>query len=208
MAFHALRSLLGSLSLLVLSACATLQSTSAAPTQAFAPIATDLGGSSRVRYVTALAGEGEGFSTPRPSGPSVHASMPGMDHGAPSPAPSSHAGHAAPPPTAQAPSSHADHGAMPGHGPFGRPRTQTAQAAHVEGTGTVNSVDTTGHKVNLNHNPIPAIGWPAMTMDFAVALSVNLGTIKPGTRVSFMLQRGGDGMYVIHSIAPAGGGRP
>jgi hypothetical protein len=31
-----------------------------------------------------------------------------------------------------------------------------------------------------------------MTLDFAVALSVNLGTIKPGTRVSFMLQRGGE----------------
>jgi len=45
----------------------------------------------------------------------------------------------------------------------------------------------------------------ADTMDFAVAHSVDLTSLKPGTRVSFTLQRGGDGMYVIHSITPAGG---
>ncbi|MBI2741646.1 MAG: copper-binding protein [Rhodospirillales bacterium] len=84
---------------------------------------------------------------------------------------------------------------------------QVAQAAHVLGTGTVNSVDAAGHKVNLAHNAIPAIGWPAMTMDFAVAPSIDLGALKPGGRVNFMLQRGGDGMYVIHSITPAGGQR-
>lgn len=82
---------------------------------------------------------------------------------------------------------------------------QIVQAAHVEGNGTVDAVDIAGRKVNLNHNAIPAIGWPAMAMDFAVAPSVDLRTLKPGTRVNFMMQRGGDGMYVIQSITPAGG---
>jgi len=98
-----------------------------------------------------------------------------------------------------------DHSVMPGTNQAPPAAPQVAQAASVQGSGTVNSVDAAGHKVNLNHNAIPAIGWPAMTMDFAVAHSVDLTSLKPGTRVSFTLQRGGDGMYVIHSITPAGG---
>jgi copper binding protein CusF len=30
-------------------------------------------------------------------------------------------------------------------------------------TGTVNSVDPAQHKLNISHDPIPSIGWPAMT---------------------------------------------
>ncbi len=70
----------------------------------------------------------------------------------------------------------------------------------------VNSVDSSGRKINLSHNAIPAIGWPAMTMDFAVAPSVDLGTIKPGAHVNFTMQQGGNGMYVIQSVTPASGG--
>ena len=68
-------------------------------------------------------------------------------------------------------------------------------------------VDPTQHKVNLSHNPIPEIGWPAMTMDFPVAASVDLKSIKPGTRVNFTIEQGQGGMYEIRAIAPAGGGR-
>jgi Cu(I)/Ag(I) efflux system periplasmic protein CusF len=61
--------------------------------------------------------------------------------------------------------------------------------------------------VNLSHSPIPEIGWPAMTMDFPVAPSVDLKTIKAGTRVNFTIEQGQGGMYEIKAIAPAGGGR-
>ena len=74
-------------------------------------------------------------------------------------------------------------------------------------TGTINSVDPAQHKVNLSHNPIPEIGWPAMTMDFPVAPSVDLRALKPGTRVNFTIERGERGMYEIRAIGPAGGGR-
>jgi Cu(I)/Ag(I) efflux system protein CusF len=96
-----------------------------------------------------------------------------------------------------------DHGSMPGMNHA--PAPQVAQVPQVQGSGTVNAVDAAGHKVTLNHNPIPAIGWPAMTMDFAVAHAVDLGALKPGMRVTFTMQRGGDGMYVIQSLTPAGG---
>jgi Cu(I)/Ag(I) efflux system periplasmic protein CusF len=86
------------------------------------------------------------------------------------------------------------------------------QMAHAgqndaHGTGTVNAVDPTQHKINLSHRPIPEIGWPAMTMEFPVAPSIDLKTIKPGTRVNFTIEQGQGGMYEIRAIAPAGGGR-
>lgn len=74
----------------------------------------------------------------------------------------------------------------------------------VHATGTVNSVDATAHKVNITHQPIPQIGWPSMTMDFAVAPSVNLAGVRPGAKVNFSMMRQPDGMYAIQSIAPAG----
>jgi len=46
-----------------------------------------------------------------------------------------------------------------------------------------------------------------MTVDFAVAPSVDLRAVKPGTRINFTIERGEGGMYVIQSIKPAGGGK-
>ena len=83
---------------------------------------------------------------------------------------------------------------------------QMAHAGHndAHGTGTVNSVDPAQHKVNLSHNPIPEIGWPAMTMEFPVAPAIDLSAIKPGTRVNFTIEPQPDGMYEIRAITPAG----
>ena len=98
-----------------------------------------------------------------------------------------------------------------GHAPYPQHRSdmQMAHAGHndAHGTGTVNSVDPAQHKVNLSHNPIPEIGWPAMTMDFAVKLAVDLSAIKPGSRVNFTIEKGQGGMYEIQTITPAGGSR-
>ena len=105
--------------------------------------------------------------------------------------------------------------ALAGEG-HGRPRTAAASAemqmahaghGHPQGTGTVNSVDASGHKINLTHGPIPALGWPGMTMDFAVVPAVDLRTLKPGTRVDFTIEQGAGGTYEIQSVKPAGGGR-
>jgi Cu/Ag efflux protein CusF len=71
-------------------------------------------------------------------------------------------------------------------------------------SGTVNKVDAAQHKINVSHTPIPAIGWPAMTMEFSVAPSVDLSRIKPGSRVDFSIEKGKDGMYEIRSLQPVG----
>lgn len=37
----------------------------------------------------------------------------------------------------------------------------------VKGTGTVTAVDAKAGTMTLKHDPIPAAGWPAMTMSFS-----------------------------------------
>jgi Cu/Ag efflux protein CusF len=95
----------------------------------------------------------------------------------------------------------AGHGA--GHSPG--PVAQAA-GAKPAGVGTVNGVNAAKRTVNLSHEPIPSVGWPAMTMDLPVAPSVDLTAVKPGTRVTFTLARGADGLFLIDSIAPGPAG--
>ena len=94
---------------------------------------------------------------------------------------------------------------VPRHG--GEMQMAHAGQNDAHGTGTVNSVDPTQHKINLSHQPIPEIGWPAMTMEFPVAPSIDLKAIKPGTRVNFTIEQQPGGMYEIRAIAPAAGAR-
>jgi Cu/Ag efflux protein CusF len=95
----------------------------------------------------------------------------------------------------------AGHGA--GHSPG--PVAQAA-GAKPAGVGTVNGINAAKRTVNLSHEPIPSVGWPAMTMDLPVASSVDLTAVKPGTRVTFTLARGADGLFLIDSIAPGPAG--
>lgn len=92
---------------------------------------------------------------------------------------------------------------VPQHG--GEMQMAHAGQNDAHGTGTVNSVDPAQHKIHLSHQPIPEIGWPAMTMEFPVAPSVDLSELKPGTRVNFTIEKGQGGMYEIQTISPAGG---
>ncbi len=71
-------------------------------------------------------------------------------------------------------------------------------------TGKVNSLDGAGHTINISHQPIPSIGWPAMTMDFMAAPGVDLSWVKASSMVTFTLAKGPDGMWMIQSIKPAG----
>ena len=74
------------------------------------------------------------------------------------------------------------------------------------GTGTINAVDVASHKLNLSHGPIAELGWPAMTMEFSVAPSVDLRVLKPGMKVDFTIEQGQMGP-MIQSVTPVAGGR-
>jgi Cu/Ag efflux protein CusF len=196
---HAACALLAGASLLVLAGCANREPP---PETQTASAAVDLGSSTRIPRISGKFGEGEGYGAAAsmdheqmpgiqhgaarrrsPAAPMDHGSMPGMDHGAVK--------------TAK-PSVAIDHSTMD----HSATASQMAQAdqAQVKGIGTVNSVDAASRKVNLSHDAIPAIGWPAMRMDFTVAPSVDVAALKPGTQVDFAMTRANDGMYVIQSI--------
>ena len=76
-------------------------------------------------------------------------------------------------------------------------------ATSATATGTVESVNTQQRKIKLNHEPIPAFGWPAMSMEMAAAQSVDLTKVKPGAKVKFTLNKGADGTYTVQSLSPA-----
>jgi Cu(I)/Ag(I) efflux system membrane fusion protein len=86
------------------------------------------------------------------------------------------------------------------------PAPAPAQAAGIKVEGVINAVDLPGHKLNLNHAPIPALGWPAMTMDFSVAEAVSLKDLAPGMKVEFDLLQRDPVTYEITAVRVAGGG--
>jgi Cu(I)/Ag(I) efflux system protein CusF len=96
--------------------------------------------------------------------------------------------------------------AMPGQTAHGGMVMAHAGHGQAQGSGTINSVNPAARTINLSHGPIAALGWPAMTMDFAVAPGVELTAIKPGSRINFTIEQGEGGIYVIQSVAPASGG--
>lgn len=56
--------------------------------------------------------------------------------------------------------------------------------------------------VNVSHEPIPEIGWPAMTMDMPLLDSFEMtGEIAEGDTVIMMLIKGDDGMYAISALS-------
>ena len=62
----------------------------------------------------------------------------------------------------------------------------TADAA-TKATGEIKSVDAKAGTVTIHHAPIPALGWPAMTMTFK-ATPEALKAAKSGQTVSFTLK--------------------
>jgi Cu/Ag efflux protein CusF len=95
----------------------------------------------------------------------------------------------------------ADHHGDSGHGDHDALMEDMADMDGVSGTGVINSVDAAARTVNLSHDPIPAAGMPAMTMDMAVADGVMLHDIAPGTAVDFTLVKGPDGIFQVRSVS-------
>jgi|APTNR8051073442_1049403.scaffolds.fasta_scaffold04797_4 Cu/Ag efflux protein CusF len=89
-----------------------------------------------------------------------------------------------------------------GHGGDAAGVPAAGQAAGIESAGVVNAIDRETRTVNLTHEPIPALGWPSMTMDMGVAEEVDLSTVEAGEHVQFTLERGADSLYMITGIVP------
>jgi Cu(I)/Ag(I) efflux system protein CusF len=83
---------------------------------------------------------------------------------------------------AQAPASQ-DMAKMPG-------MNHSASAAGAQGVGVVKKLDLKAGSITLQHGPIAALNWPAMTMSFKADPAL-LRTVTVGEKVSFMVKPGG-----------------
>lgn len=72
-----------------------------------------------------------------------------------------------------------------------------AKSDTANASGVVKKIDTATGMVTLQHGPIPAISWPAMTMGFKVADPALLKNIKEGENVDFTLKAENGNQVVI-----------
>lgn len=79
--------------------------------------------------------------------------------------------------------------------------THGAMADGIHATGKINAIK--DGAVNVSHDAIPALGWPAMTMDFKLLDGAEIGEIEPGDDAMIILQKGADGLYGIKALMPA-----
>ncbi len=70
------------------------------------------------------------------------------------------------------------------------------------GMGVVNDIFAEERRVNISHQPIEALDWPEMTMDFKLNDNASLDGIAPGAKVHFVLVKDDQGNYFIDSISP------
>jgi Cu/Ag efflux protein CusF len=75
-------------------------------------------------------------------------------------------------------------------------------AGAAEATGVVSAVDLSQRKITIKHGAIKSLGWPAMTMDFAVNDEIDLATFKAGMPVNFTLVRAANGSWVVDTLKP------
>ena len=61
-------------------------------------------------------------------------------------------------------------------------------SAVVEVVGMVKGIDVRAGTMTVAHEPVAALGWPAMTMSFKVAAASLLSGLKAGDRISFQLK--------------------
>lgn len=80
--------------------------------------------------------------------------------------------------------------------------TEPVMQKKIMGRGILKEVLPDENKVNMMHDPIPALGWPDMTMYFKVKPEVDLSGFKLEEKVEFELEEGSDG-YVIKAMTRA-----
>jgi Cu(I)/Ag(I) efflux system membrane fusion protein len=83
---------------------------------------------------------------------------------------------------------------------FGKNPSSQAHKAR----GTVQAVDPNDGSIEISHEPIPSLNWPAMSMEFKVKDKALLAGLKPGQAVDFDLAQANPGEFVIERMVPAG----
>jgi Cu(I)/Ag(I) efflux system protein CusF len=72
----------------------------------------------------------------------------------------------------------------------GHHKAPPATAGTIKGTGVVKGVNAKAGTIKIQHGPIAALKWPAMTMDFKAAPAV-IAAARTGKTVTFTLDPAG-----------------
>jgi RND family efflux transporter MFP subunit len=91
--------------------------------------------------------------------------------------------------------------------PAAAPAPAPAAIGH-KAEGTVDGIDLKTGTLSLNHGPVPALKWPAMTMEFKAANASLLSGLKVGQAVRFEFVERQPGEYLVTSIAATAGAAP
>ena len=67
----------------------------------------------------------------------------------------------------------------------GMPMSSTPSAKHGQGTGVIKAIDAKAGTLTIQHGPIPAVSWPAMTMTFKAKPATLLKGLKVGQTIGF-----------------------
>lgn len=86
--------------------------------------------------------------------------------------------------------------AQAGHDMSQMPGMGAAAPAGAQGSGVIKKVDAKAGSVTLQHGPIAALNWPAMTMAFKADPAL-LKTVKVGQAVAFTVKTGGAAPEVV-----------
>lgn len=70
----------------------------------------------------------------------------------------------------------------------------------IEGIGIIKVINASQNSITLQHEPIPVLSWPVMTMEFSVEKEIELGQFKIGDHVKFTFKKDKDNKYVITDI--------
>ena len=67
----------------------------------------------------------------------------------------------------------------------------------ISGKGVVLKVDRANATVKMNHEPIPALNWPKMTMPFRLKEGALADQVKEGDTVEFFLEKSGSDYVIV-----------
>ncbi|SCX80586.1 copper-binding protein [Nitrosospira sp. Nsp13] len=67
----------------------------------------------------------------------------------------------------------------------------------IPAKGVVLHVDQAKATVKIDHDPIPALGWPRMTMSFRLKEHTLASTVKEGNAVEFFLEKSGSDYIIV-----------
>lgn len=80
--------------------------------------------------------------------------------------------------------------------------TKTVTGKTYHGVGVINSINLNKAKVNITHEAIASLDWPAMTMSFKVMDPQVLSSLRLGEKIEFELSKQPKGQYVLTKISP------